>query len=56
MRTPEGISAAQVKGFTAENVARFFNIYEYERRKVNHSVLMKQGLQLCNTGTVKLSA
>ena len=24
MRTPEGISAARVKGFTSENVARFF--------------------------------
>jgi len=56
MRTPEGISAAQVKGFTSQNVARYFNIYESELRKVNHSVLMKQGLQLCNTGTVNLSA
>jgi hypothetical protein len=36
MRTPEGIFAAQVKGFTAENVARFFDIYEFELRKVNH--------------------
>ena len=26
MRTPEGISAARVKGFTLENVARFFDI------------------------------
>jgi len=24
MRTPEGISAARAKGFTSENVARFF--------------------------------
>jgi len=36
MITPEGISAAQVKGFTSENVARFFDIYESELRKVNH--------------------
>jgi hypothetical protein len=56
MRTPEAISEAQVKGFTSENLAGFFNIYESELRKVNHSVLMKQGLQLCNTGTVTLSA
>jgi hypothetical protein len=35
MRTPEGISAAQVKGFTSENVARFFDIYESELRKGN---------------------
>jgi hypothetical protein len=31
MRTPEGISAAQVKGCTSEDVARFFDIYESER-------------------------
>jgi hypothetical protein len=37
MRT-EGISAARVKGFTSENVARFFDIYESERRKVYHPV------------------
>jgi hypothetical protein len=36
MRTPEGISSAQVKGFTSENVARFFDIHESELRKVNH--------------------
>jgi len=36
MRTPEGISAARVKGFRSENVARFFDIYESELRKVNH--------------------
>jgi len=36
MRTPEGISAAPVKGFTSENVAGFFDIYESELRKVNH--------------------
>ena len=38
MRNPEGISAAQMKGFTSENVARFFDIYESEIRKVNHPV------------------
>jgi len=38
MRTPEGISAARVKGFTSENAARFFDIYESELRKVNHPV------------------
>jgi len=38
MRTPEGISAARVKGFTSENVARCFDIYESELRKVNHPV------------------
>jgi len=38
MRNPEGISAARVKGFTSENVTRFFDIYEYELRKVNHPV------------------
>jgi hypothetical protein len=38
MQTPEGISAARVKSFTAENVARFFDIYEFELRKVNHPV------------------
>jgi hypothetical protein len=36
MRTPEGISAAWVKSFTSEYVARFFDIYESELRKVNH--------------------
>ena len=35
---PEGISAAPVKGFTSQNVARFFDIYESGLRKVNHSV------------------
>jgi hypothetical protein len=38
MRTPEGISAARVKGFTSENVARCFDIYEPEVRKANHPV------------------
>jgi hypothetical protein len=28
MRTPEGASAARVKGFTSGNVARFFDIYD----------------------------
>jgi hypothetical protein len=32
------ISAAQVKGFTSENVARVFDIYESEPRKVNYIV------------------
>jgi hypothetical protein len=36
LRTPEGISAARVKGFTSKNIARFFGIYESEVRKVNH--------------------
>jgi hypothetical protein len=35
VRSPEGISAARVKGFTSENVARFFDIYESELRNVN---------------------
>jgi hypothetical protein len=59
MRTPEGISAVRVKGFTSENVARFFDFYESELRKVQstgYSMLTKQRLQLCNTETVKLSA
>jgi hypothetical protein len=34
MRNP----AAWVKGFTSENVTRFFYIYEYELRKVNHPI------------------
>jgi hypothetical protein len=38
MRNPEGISAARVKGFTSKNLTRFFDIYEYELRKVNHPV------------------
>jgi len=38
MRTIEGISAARVKGFTSENLARFFDIYESEIRKANHPV------------------
>ena len=36
LRTPEDISAARVKGFTSKNIARFFDIYESELRKVNH--------------------
>ena len=38
MRIPEGISATRVKDFTSENVARFFDVYESELRKVNHPV------------------
>jgi len=38
MRTPEGISAARVKGCTSENVEWFCDIYESELRKVNHPV------------------
>jgi hypothetical protein len=38
MRTPEGISAARVKGFTSQNVARFFDIYKSELGTVNHPV------------------
>jgi hypothetical protein len=41
VRTPEGIFAARVKGFTSENVAKFFDIfdiYESELRTVNHPV------------------
>jgi hypothetical protein len=36
LRTPEGISAAQVKGFTSENLARVFDVCESEVRKVNY--------------------
>jgi hypothetical protein len=36
METSEGISAARVKGFTTEKVAKLFDIYEIELRKVNH--------------------
>jgi len=38
MRTPERISAARMKGFRSENVARFFDTYESELRKVNNPV------------------
>jgi len=38
MGTPEVISVARVKGFTSENVARFFDISESELRKVNNPV------------------
>jgi len=38
MRTPEGTSAARMKGFISENVARSFDIYESELRKVNYPV------------------
>jgi hypothetical protein len=38
MRTPESISAARMKGFTSQNVARFFDIYKSELVTVNHPV------------------
>jgi len=41
MRIPERIYAARVKGFTSENLARFFDNYESELRKVNHPVHRK---------------
>jgi hypothetical protein len=34
--TPEVISTARVKGFTSENVARFFDFSESELRTANH--------------------
>jgi hypothetical protein len=36
MRTPEGVSATRVKGFTSGNAARFCDIYECELRKITH--------------------
>ena len=36
LRTPQGISAARVKAFTPENVAKFFDIYEAVLPKVNY--------------------
>jgi hypothetical protein len=36
LRTPGRISAARAKSFTSENVARFFDMYESEFKKVNH--------------------
>jgi hypothetical protein len=61
LRTPEGISAARVKGLTSENVARFFDIYQYELKNVNHPVhrtftVDETGITAVNSGTVKLSA
>ena len=38
VKSPERISAARVKGFTSENVAKFFDICEPELRTVNHPV------------------
>jgi hypothetical protein len=38
MKTHEGISVARIKGFTTEDVACFFDIYESELRKVNNPV------------------
>ncbi|KAJ4432782.1 hypothetical protein ANN_21421 [Periplaneta americana] len=37
MRTPQGISAARVKAFTPENVAKFFDNYEPLLTKVNRN-------------------
>lgn len=37
VRTPQAISAARVKGFNAENVAQFFDIFEKEMEKINFS-------------------
>jgi hypothetical protein len=37
MRTPESTSAAREKDFTSENLARIFDVYESELRKVNHN-------------------
>ena len=37
MRTLESMSAAREKDFTSENLARIFDIYESELRKVNHN-------------------
>lgn len=37
IRTPQAISAARVKGFNAENVAQFFDIFEKEMEKINFS-------------------
>lgn len=34
MRTPQGMSAARIKGFTAENVSTFFDLYEPEYNKL----------------------
>jgi hypothetical protein len=40
MGTPRGISAARLKGFTSENVARILYIYEYELRNVKFDILL----------------
>jgi len=59
-RKHEGVSAARVKGSSSEDAARFFDVYEQELKIIikptGYSLFMKQRLQLCNTGTVKLSA
>jgi hypothetical protein len=36
MGTPQGISAARLKAFTPENVAKFFDIYEPIAAVVDH--------------------
>jgi len=54
MRTPEGNSAARVKGFTSENVARFLAAYESELSKVKHPV--HRIFSVNETDTLKLSA
>jgi hypothetical protein len=61
MRNPEGISAARVKSITSENVARLFDIYESELRKVNHPVYRifnvgETGITTVQHGTVKVPA
>jgi hypothetical protein len=35
MRTTQGTSHAQAKGFNQENVRKFFELYEPEFRKIN---------------------
>lgn len=39
LRTPQGISAARVKGFTKENVEQFFSILEPELAKIKYNPL-----------------
>jgi len=36
MRTPDGTSAARATGFTSDNVARVFDVYDSDLRKINH--------------------
>ncbi|XP_039313972.1 uncharacterized protein LOC105206643 [Solenopsis invicta] len=37
IRTPQSVSSARVKGFTKENVAKFFDIYESQLLKIKYS-------------------
>lgn len=37
IRTPQSISAARIKGFTKENVDKFFDIYESGLAKIKYS-------------------